>query len=451
MNHAPMRHRAGHKRRLVVFTRCGVPGRAKTRLSGVLGDVAAAQLQQQMTAVVLSVAGEFSKRSGTDLEIHFTDGSNQRMREDFGCDFRYRPQGAGDLGRRMARVFEESRVRGPTRTVIIGADCIDIDADILEGAFKALDDADVVLGPAADGGYYLVGLRGRSGRLFEGVDRGTSRVLAQTIRTAEANGLSVALLQELADIDRPEDLTVMARRSGPATGRISVVIPSLNDEATIGSAVSSALMEGAEVIVADGSSSDGTARIAGALRATVLDVARGRARQMNAGAGQAGGDILLFLHADSRLPVGYGREVVRLMEPSHIAGGAFTFKPDRRMRGLGVIARLVNFRSRVISMPYGDQGLFVRRKTFEKIGGFPEWDIMEDYELVRRLKRHGCIAMSASAVITSADRWEDLGLMRATLVNQAVILGFHLGVSPKRLRCWYQAGTIAGPSAAARP
>ena len=426
------------KHRLVVFTRLPEEGSSKTRLASALTGAGAAQLQREMTARILADARAFSEGFGTDLEVRFTGGDRRAMREEFGHGFVYQRQGAGDLGERMLRAFAESAASGFQRTVTIGSDCIDIDAALLQRAFEALGETDVVFGPATDGGYYLVGLREPAPSVFSQVAWGTGEVLARSLEKAEAAGLSVSLLGELRDIDTPEDLYLLRHCGGPGRGRISVVIPSLDDESTITAAVSSALLEGAEVIVADGASVDGSVAVARSLGAMVIEAGRGRARQMNAGAEASSNDILLFLHADSRLPVGFAGEVVRIMSDPRVAGGAFEFMPDRRVPGLDGIRRLINFRSRFFSMPYGDQGLFLRRGTFMAMGGFPEWPIMEDYALVKGLKRRGRIQVSPLPVVTSARRWEKLGVARVTLVNQLVILGYHLGLGPERLLCWYR-------------
>lgn len=424
--------------RLVVFTRLPEAGSTKTRLAPALGAAGAAQLHREMAARVLADARAFSESFGADLEVRFAGGDRRAMRDEFGHGFVYVPQGAGDLGERMLRTFAQSAASGIERTVIIGSDCIDIDAAVLRRAFEALSETDVVFGPAADGGYYLVGLREPEPALFDGVPWGTGEVLARSLEKAEGAGLPVSLLRELSDIDTPADLHLLGRRDGAARGRISVVIPSLDDEATITAAVSSALLEGAEVIVADGASVDGSVAVAGSLGARIIETEPGRARQMNAGAGAVSNDILLFLHADSRLPAGFAGEVVRIMSDPRVAGGAFEYVPDRRVPGLDGIRRLINFRSRFFSMPYGDQGIFLRRGTFMAMGGFPEWPIMADYEFVKRLRKRGRIQISRLPVVISAERWARLGVLRVTALNQLVILAYHLGASPGRLSRWYR-------------
>src|SRR5262249_42005776 len=128
--------------------------------------------------------------------------------------------------------------------------------------------------------------------------------------------------------------------------------------------------------------------------ATVLHARLGRSRQMNAGAAKATGNLLLFLHADTLLPSGWSSEISAILQTSQVAAGAFGFRTDEEFRGKVVLERVVDWRGRVLRLPYGDQGLFLRRALFEEMGGFANLPVMEDYELVRRLRRHGEIAIS---------------------------------------------------------
>ncbi|WP_404784842.1 TIGR04283 family arsenosugar biosynthesis glycosyltransferase [Altericista sp. CCNU0014] len=224
------------------------------------------------------------------------------------------------------------------------------------------------------------------------------------------------------------------------TAKISVIIPMLNEETNIELAIASTRSAPAvEVIAVDGGSADGTVALAKSLGATVLSTTTGRARQMNAGAKAATGEILLFLHADTRLPVGFA-DLVRaaLASEGAVVAGAFSLKIDGAPRLLRWIERGVNWRSRLFQLPYGDQAIFLRADTFDKAGGFPEQPIMEDFELVRRLQRSGKIAIVPEPAVTSARRWLQSGVFATTLVNQLVILGYLLGCDRERLRQLYR-------------
>ncbi|MEG4204742.1 TIGR04283 family arsenosugar biosynthesis glycosyltransferase [Microcoleus sp. Pol7_A1] len=221
--------------------------------------------------------------------------------------------------------------------------------------------------------------------------------------------------------------------------KISIIIPVLNEAPTIARVISTALQaKNVEIIVADGGSSDGTADIAKSLGIRVICTARGRAVQMNAGAAAATGEILLFLHADTLLPRGYdsgAREA--LAKPSAVAG-AFQLKIEARRFCLRLVETGVNWRSNFLQMPYGDQAIFLKAATFDKMGGFPDLPLMEDFEFVRRLKKQGRIEIVPQPVLTSARRWQQLGVIKTTAINQIVIIAYFLGVSPDRLAFWYK-------------
>jgi rSAM/selenodomain-associated transferase 2 len=227
---------------------------------------------------------------------------------------------------------------------------------------------------------------------------------------------------------------------------ISVIIPTLNEAGQIGDAVSSAQSEsGTEIIVVDGESEDDTARLARAQGARVLFAPRGRASQMNAGAAAARGDILLFLHADTRLPAGFGGEVRRTLADRGVAAGAFRLcfegRPSPTLR---FVQWTANLRARRFQMPFGDQGIFVRREIFLGVGGFPLIAIMEDLELVRRLRELGRIVILDSAAVTSPRRYSASGAIRRVLINKAVFLGYQLGAPPRSIARWYERGSRRG-------
>ncbi len=223
--------------------------------------------------------------------------------------------------------------------------------------------------------------------------------------------------------------------------RISVVVPTWNEEERIVSTLTSVVdAPDVEVVVADGGSTDRTASLAKECGAKVITVSASRSRQMNAGAYAATGDILLFLHADTRMPDGFHEHVREVLARPGASAGAFRLGIDAsRPRGLRLIEWGVNARSVWRQLPYGDQALFMRQDTFREVGGFQELPILEDYELVLRLRRYGRIEIAEAAVLTSARRWERLGIWRTTLINQAVVWAYRLGVSPGRLANWYSA------------
>lgn len=192
--------------KLIVFTRYPEPGKTKTRLIPVLGKAGAANLHRLMAQRTIARALSLQKSRQLSVEIHHTGGSQQQMEDWLGTDLIYQNQIDGDLGARMAAAFQNSFDSGVDKVAIIGTDCPDLKAEILAQAFDELSDRDLVLGPAKDGGYYLIGLRRSIPELFDGINWGTSEVFASTRAIAQNLGLNIAVLPILADIDRPEDL-----------------------------------------------------------------------------------------------------------------------------------------------------------------------------------------------------------------------------------------------------
>lgn len=419
---------------LIVFTRFPEPGFTKTRLIPALGPEGAADLQRAMTVQALQATDHLRSVRDVSIEVRFAGGDESRMAAQFGDQHTCLRQGRGNLGTRLNDALSEAFARGSERAVVVGTDCPELDADILIGALDALRTRDCVIGPARDGGYYLIGLRRPCRQIFEGIDWGSANVFEQTRRQAVAAGLAVHRLATLADVDEPRDLSVWKQHRRP---RISVIIPAVNEAQTIAQAIESA-SGGAdvEVIVVDGGSHDGTRQIARATGAQVISSAAGRGHQMNAGAATARGSILLFLHADTLLPVGFQRDVCEVLARREVSAGAFHLRIAAPGRSFRWIERFVRYRSSILQRPYGDQAMFFKAETFRQVGGFPDWPIMEDYELMRRLRCIGRIAIAPMPVTTSARRWLTNGVWRTTLMNQVCIVARRIGVSPESLAGW---------------
>jgi rSAM/selenodomain-associated transferase 2 len=221
--------------------------------------------------------------------------------------------------------------------------------------------------------------------------------------------------------------------------RISIIIPVLNEEENIQAAIDSTfLSSNTEVIVVDGGSNDRTIEVVKELGVILFSSRAGRAAQMNLGAKYATGDILVFLHADTRLPAGFDDLIRTTLGDVFRSGklpiaGAFTLEIDDKSRRFRWVEWGVKYRSRFLKMPYGDQAIFLRAQVFDEIGGFPDMAIMEDFELMRRLQKLGSIAIIDRSVITSARRWLQQGIFKTTLINQLMILGYLIGVDLDRL------------------
>jgi rSAM/selenodomain-associated transferase 2 len=215
---------------------------------------------------------------------------------------------------------------------------------------------------------------------------------------------------------------------------LSLIVPTLDEEQTLAATLATARQSGMrEIIVVDGGSSDGTMRVAHALADRVVTAARGRAHQMNAGAALAGGDVLLFLHADTHLPPGYLTAVARALVDPAVVGGRFDVRLDAEGLIYRAIERLINLRSRLTGVATGDQALFVRRDVFVRLGGFPLLPLMEDVAFCRALKRVGPLACLRERVTTSARRWQRRGVLRTVLLMWTLRAAYYAGVAPERL------------------
>ncbi|MGA1622353.1 MAG: TIGR04283 family arsenosugar biosynthesis glycosyltransferase [Synechocystis sp.] len=220
---------------------------------------------------------------------------------------------------------------------------------------------------------------------------------------------------------------------------LSIIIPVLNEAAIARESLGRLPYgDGMEVLIIDGGSQDKTIDICRQFTVQVFRSPRGgRAQQMNFGAQQATGDILLFLHLDSWLPPDFFAQITQTLTAPSVIAGAFQLTialPGWPYRWL---EKTILWRSHLGQLPYGDQGLFLYRKHFQHLGGFADLPLMEDYELVQRLKPLGRVAIARASVITSGRRWQKLGLLQTTLINQAIVLGYHLGISPHTLARWY--------------
>lgn len=227
----------------------------------------------------------------------------------------------------------------------------------------------------------------------------------------------------------------------PATQerRLSIIIPTLNEQDNIARTLKRATERGThEIIVVDGGSRDRTLEIARAHDAIIVKSAPGRARQLSRGASVATGGTLLFLHADTILPKDFDVHVFRVLDRPGVCAGAFRLQIDSEKRSFRLVERVVNVRSRVRRMPYGDQAIFVSTDVFREAGGFPDLPIMEDYALIKRLQKMGRIEMATASVVTSGRRWIEDGVWRTTLRNQLCIAAYRLGVSPARIARWRQ-------------
>lgn len=227
----------------------------------------------------------------------------------------------------------------------------------------------------------------------------------------------------------------------PDPRRLSIIIPALNEAAGIRGvllALQGLRARGHEVIVVDGGSADGTAELARPLADGVLVSPAGRAGQQNAGAAAAAGDVLLFLHADTRLPEGAAEWVLDGLRATGRGWGRFDVRLSGAHPMLRVVERMMNLRSRATGIATGDQAIFVRRAWFGRAGGFPGIPLMEDVALSAALRRMGRPLCLRQRVVTSSRRWEQRGIWRTIALMWRLRLEFALGADPARLARRYR-------------
>jgi rSAM/selenodomain-associated transferase 2 len=223
---------------------------------------------------------------------------------------------------------------------------------------------------------------------------------------------------------------------------ISVIIPVLNEEEHIARCIEEIMREDrqCEIIVVDGGSSDRTTEIARSRPGVLaLRSRKGRGCQMDLGAAAATGEVLLFLHADTSLECGWSAEISNALMDRSVVAGAFTFSIQGQARKFRLVEKWVKMRCERFSLPYGDQAIFTRKESFDLAGGYRGLPLMEDVDLVTRLKRHGLIRMLDKKAITSERRWAKKGVIRTAAINQLMMLLYKAGASPGLLeRIYYR-------------
>lgn len=421
---------------VIVLTRLPQAGTTKTRLIPALGPEGASTMQRRLTLHHVGRAAAFvMTRPEAKLIISHAGGTRRELHAWLG-PWHYVPQGAGDLGQRLLGAISNAYRDGAGKILVTGSDCPALRESHFAAALEALDDADLVLAPAEDGGYTMIGLRRPEPCLFENMSWSTANVLQCTLDRAREAGLSVRLLETLPDVDEPSDLPA-AEETLAAARRLSVIVPARNEPDSLADLIPRLLAENPhEILIADGGNSTIPPSFADHPRVSVIPCPPGRARQMNLAAARATGEHLLFLHADTVPPPGFPGLIADALSAPGVAGGAFRFALRESFPGKTLVETLTRLRGAILKTPYGDQGLFLRRSTFEAIAGFPEWPILEDLETVERLRRLGEFVVASETAPTSARRWQEYGLLPTWLRHQRILLGYRLGISPARLARW---------------
>lgn len=452
--------RSGSRNALIIFTREPVPGETKTRLMPQYTPEQCAELHE----CFLRDIERQLRGADADIFVAYTGGEPKVLSSIFAEAFesgRAFEQQGSSLGEKMENAFRQVLATGTyDRAVLTGTDIPELRADTINDALKKLDSDDIVLGPTADGGYYLIGMKEPHHEAFDVKLYGTGTVYEETAASIRRAGLTAAETDSYHDIDEPSDADALRRRlRDPAAypdhctetreflnenARISVIIPVYNEEAAVDGMLRQMIPsgEGIEVIFVDGGSTDDTCgKIERAKKAAgpvsgvkLIHSNKGRGVQMNAGAAESSGDILFFLHCDSVLPDDYAGQIRSCIRTSPYGCFGVRF-PSRNIFML--TNRLIsNHRAAVQGLPFGDQGIFMDRELFIESGGFPEIPLMEDYELSLRLRKKGLRpAMTQSRIETSARRYGNstASILKTELMMWRIRRLYRMGAGPEKL------------------
>ncbi|MDR1801870.1 MAG: TIGR04283 family arsenosugar biosynthesis glycosyltransferase [Lachnospiraceae bacterium] len=448
------------KTAIILFTRIPIPGRTKTRMQPFLSGNECAKLHKALLKDIITQCD----KTKSDTYIYYandgaafsSDNRGEELRPVFsilGEDRIYQAQNGESLGDRMNNAITDVLKKGYWACIVIGSDVPGISAHDIKLAFRLLNSKDVVIGPADDGGYYLIGMKKPHPPLFEGHTYGHGNVLREVVISAQQAYLSIDFLRKLSDLDIPGDIKKFLnnksyiaksysskpglleshsaiytknflndieeiRKGERVIGTISIIIPVYNEVKNVEKLMPMLqnLSGVQEIIFADGGSTDGTVelihnklKLKNVPKFLLASSEKGRGPQQNAGVLESTGDILFFLHCDSILPRNAAAQIYKVMRKYKVGGFGIRFDSDNIL--MKIIALLSNLRISMRNIIFGDQGIFIERKLFFEMGGFPEIPFMEDYQLSLNLKKAGIkIGMTKSRIITSARRYpEDAG------------------------------------------
>ncbi len=413
----------------------------KRRLSEEVGAETAAVIYEKLVRRTLGVAGDFKRRAAFQVRIVLfstPEDSFENLKKKFRGPWEFCLQEGEHLGVRMENALLGAFAAGAGKAVLIGSDLADIEAADIEDAFRNTGEKSVVLGPAADGGFYLIGTDRPIGAPLLFSSWGTAEVFSRTVRALETLGFGVRLSAQRHDVDRKRDLDRFGK-DPLFTNSISIIIPTLSEVQKLSPLLlllERSLWPGDEVVVVQGGAFEKIAlrRISPSL--SVVTTRKGRGIQQNAGAIFSRGTILCFLHDDTVPPPEFPYLIRRACRDGQAAPGCFKLRFQPSNRALGLIAAWANLRTAVFKLPYGDQCLFCRRDLFERAGGFGPRYLMEDVDLVRKLRKmkgRNAISFLPVPVYSSPYRYQRKGILRASLQNHSTFLLSALGCDERTL------------------
>jgi uncharacterized protein len=433
------------KRALILFMRYPETGCVKSRLAAAIGTEEAARVYEKLIRRTLGVAADFKRdRPEVDIFIFFTPPDKVLQIEDaYPGPWSFVSQQGSHLGERMEGAIRQVMDRGHSDVLLVGTDLADLEPVDFTDAFQAVENGHTALGPAADGGFYLIGLRQPCPAVFQPESWGTKEIFARTERLLLNSGFKPKCMKERRDIDRAEDLPFV-RRKPWFSESLSIVIPTLGSIGRLEPFLQNLQQQiwpDDEIILVQAERSEQQTDHFDSKQVmpqiVSVQAPQGRGLQLNKGVRTAQGSLLFFLHDDSSPPPNFAYSIRKICEESAMSLGCFhlVFSPSNPL--LNGIARWANFRTRIFDLPYGDQGLFCRRDVYGKVGGFRKPYLMEDVDFVRRCRRLGQLMFLPDRIVTSSEGYIHMGILRASLRNHLTMLLYHLGVDDRRLYRFY--------------
>ncbi len=426
------------ERLLILFAKTPTAGQVKTRIGAQVGLEQAAQIYQTMLETILAASGGDGRWQRLVALTPDSDAAWFETR-----NLPYIRQLGENIGERMANALSEGFRQGSAQVMVIGSDIPELDEAEIAAAFSRLDTEPAVVGPSIDGGFYLFGanrqFQQQAARVLQAeIPWSTPQVLALVQDLCRQQSLPLFSLPPKRDIDTYEDWLDYQAASAATDIAVSIIVPTLNEELYLADCLRSLEHPCCERIVVDGGSKDNTLQIArqAGVRTLRCPVAN-RGRQLNAGAAVARGKILLFFHADSRMPAGGMAAMLSAMQDPHLIGGGFDlgfFPPEPFYRFLAFGANLF---CRMTRMIFGDRGMFLGSDRFWQLGGFPETAIMEDAALSTSMRRAGKIAILPEVVETSARKYANETKLQAMYRTMWAYAAYRLGVSPETIKAGY--------------
>lgn len=433
---------------VIAFAKYPTPGSVKTRLAAEVGDVQAAMIYRRLAERCCRQLNKLQASGTADVVICGKGATMATFRSWLPGARHYRPQPPGDLTHILQAAFEKAYRGGARRVAAVGTDSPGLTADMINKALGELRQADVAIVPNTDGGYALIATNSYQPKLFEDIDWSTPAVLKQTRKLAAELGLRVSELPAIPDIDTADDL----KHLPPL---LSIVMPVLNEEKILRINLPKVTRQMAsmdhtvELILVDGGSTDDSVAVGLEFGATLVSSGRGRGRQLNAGTAVARGDWLWYLHADCLIQDGTIAHVLETIQRNPCRSWGYC---RARINAPGLALRIIEcgirLRSRLLTLPYGDQGLFVHRETMQDLGGFVESELLEDVDLVMRLGQAGPPIRISCPLLIDARRWRQYGTWRTTMINWSIMFDYRIkGHDIREIARRYRVNNQPAPSA----